>query len=47
MQDEPPVDPFLTQLCEVYTGAEAAEIEQYWENYRKIDSNPEILELEP
>ena len=29
MQDEPPVDPFLTQLCKGYNEAEVAEIEQY------------------
>ncbi len=29
MPDEPPVDLFLTQLCEGYTEAEVTEIEQY------------------
>jgi len=29
MPDESPVDPFLAQLCERYTEAEVAEIEQY------------------
>lgn len=29
MNDQSPVDPFLAQLCEGYTEAEVAEIEQY------------------
>ena len=29
MPDESPVDPFLAQLCEGYSKAEVAEIEQY------------------
>ncbi|ARV60598.1 hypothetical protein BZZ01_20005 [Nostocales cyanobacterium HT-58-2] len=29
MYDEPPADPFFAQLCEGYTEAEVAEIQQY------------------
>ncbi len=47
MQDEPPVDPFLAQLCEGYTEAEVAEIERYipeWDASTYITVAQSILE---
>jgi len=47
MQDEPPIDPFLTILCEGYTAAEAAEIEQYmaqWDASTYISVAQSILD---
>jgi hypothetical protein len=47
MQDEPPVDLFLAQLCEGYTEAEVAEIEQYiaeWDASTYISVAQNILD---
>jgi len=47
MQDEPPVDPFLAQLCEGYTEVEVAEIQQYigeWDASTYISVAQNILD---
>ncbi len=47
MPDEPPVDPFLAQLCEGYTEAEVAEIEQYmaeWDASTYLSVGQSILD---
>ncbi|MDF5726999.1 MAG: hypothetical protein PUP92_02935 [Rhizonema sp. PD38] len=47
MQDEPPVNPFLTQLCKGYHEAEVAEIEHYmaeWDASTYISVSQSILD---
>ena len=47
MQDDPPIDPFLAQLCEGHTEAEVAEIEQYiaeWDASTYISVAQSILD---
>jgi hypothetical protein len=47
MPDESPVDPFLAQLCEGYSKAEVAEIEQYiaeWDASTYISVAQSILD---
>jgi hypothetical protein len=47
MQDDPPIDPFLAQLCEGYTETEVAEIEQYiaeWDASTYISVTQSILD---
>ncbi len=47
MQDEPPVDPFLTQLCKGYNEVEVTEIKQYmaeWDASTYISVAQSILD---